>query len=316
VAEKKIIAVVGATGSQGGGLVRAIVADKDGPFAARAITRHPESEKAKALARLGAEVVAADTDDRKSLEKAFAGAHGAYCMTNFFEHFSPEREVTQARNMARAAKDAGVAHVIWNTLDDTRERIALDDPRIPTLRGKYKVPHFDGKGEADRIFAEESSPTTRLSSASFWDNFIKFGSGPKRGTDGTLVLAFPLGGARLPGIAAEDVGKCAYGIFRRGQEMFGKRAGIAGQILTGDEMAAGLARALGEPVSFTDVPFDVFRGLGFPGAEEIANMYQYQAIFNDEFCASLDVALARSLNPRLQSFHDWLGEKAGEIPIG
>jgi uncharacterized protein YbjT (DUF2867 family) len=315
VKEKKVIAVVGATGSQGGGLVRAIVADEDGRFAARAITRHPESEKAKALAALGAEVIAADSDDPESLRRAFAGADGAYCMTNFFEHFSPEREIVQARNMARAAKDSGVAHVIWNTLDDTRKRMSLEDPRIPTLRSKYKVPHFDGKGEADRIFAEESAPTTLLSSASFWDNFIKFRSAPRRGEDGNLVLALPLGGARLPGIAAEDVGKCALAIFRRGPETAGRRFGIAGEILTGEQMADGLAGALGEPVSFVDVPFDIFRGLGFPGAEEIGNMYQYQAIFNDEFCESLDVELARALDPDLQSYETWLREWAPRLPI-
>src|SRR4051812_980399 len=111
--EKKIIAVVGATGAQGGGLVRAILKDKNGSFAARAITRDPDSEKAKELADAGAEVVAADVDDIKSLRKAFAGAHGAYCVTFFWAHFKPEKELSQARNMAQAAKDAGVKHVIW-----------------------------------------------------------------------------------------------------------------------------------------------------------------------------------------------------------
>ena len=111
MADKKIIAVIGATGAQGGSLVRAIIADKGGSFAARAITRNVDSEKAKALAAAGVEVVKADIDDQKSLERAFAGAYGAFCVTNFWEHFSPERELTQAGNMARAAKAAGVQHV-------------------------------------------------------------------------------------------------------------------------------------------------------------------------------------------------------------
>ena len=100
--QKKIIAVVGATGAQGGGLVRAILADKDGEFAVRALTRHPD--KGKALAAAGAEVVAADLDDQTSLERAFAGAYGAFCLTNFWEHFSAEKEIAQATTMARAAK--------------------------------------------------------------------------------------------------------------------------------------------------------------------------------------------------------------------
>src|SRR5512136_1206945 len=113
MAAKKIIAVVGATGAQGGGLVRAILDDPQGGFAARALTRDVDSPKAKGLARLGAEVVRADVDDVESLRKAFAGAYGAYCVTFFWEHFSPQRETAQAKNMAIAAKHAGVKHAIW-----------------------------------------------------------------------------------------------------------------------------------------------------------------------------------------------------------
>ncbi|HLW94743.1 MAG TPA: NmrA family NAD(P)-binding protein, partial [Solirubrobacteraceae bacterium] len=153
MADKKVIAVVGATGAQGGGLVRAILADPDGGFSARAITRDPSSEKAQELAALGAEVVAADVDDEASLERAFAGAHGAFCVTFFWAHFSPETELAEAANMARAAKAAGVEHVIWSTLEDTREFIPLDDDRMPTLGERYKVPHYDAKGEANHIFS-------------------------------------------------------------------------------------------------------------------------------------------------------------------
>ena len=123
-----------ATGAQGGGLVRAILNDKNGPFTARAITRNANSEKAKALAEAGAEVVTADLDDVGSLKQAFQGAHGAFCVTNFWEHFKPEKELSQARNMAQAAKDAGVKHVIWSTLEDTRKSVPLSDDRMPTLR--------------------------------------------------------------------------------------------------------------------------------------------------------------------------------------
>ena len=98
--KKPVIAVVGATGAQGSGLVRAILQDPERRFTARAITRKPDSEKARALAAQGAEVVAADADDASSLDRAFAGATGAFCVTNFWEHFSADREVAQARAMA------------------------------------------------------------------------------------------------------------------------------------------------------------------------------------------------------------------------
>ncbi len=138
----KIIAVAGATGTQGGGLVRTILADAAGGFTARAITRHPDSHAARALIALGAEVVQGDLDDEASLRQAFAGAHGAFCVTNFWEHFSPERELTQAGNLARAARSAGVSHAIWSTLEDVRRYVPVGDERIPTLAGGYKVPHI------------------------------------------------------------------------------------------------------------------------------------------------------------------------------
>ena len=313
--DKKIIAVMGATGAQGGGLARAIAADRNGPFVARAITRKTNSEKALALARLGVEVVAGDADDSPSLERAMAGAFGVFCVTNFWEHFSAEREGVQATAMARAARKADVQHVVWSTLEDTRRWVPLSDTRLPTIHGKYKVPHFDSKGQLDHVFAEEAAPTTYLLAAFYWENLIYFGMGPRKGPDGNLLLALPLGGARLPGIAAEDIGRCAYGLFRRGTGTVGQRFGIAGEILSGAEMAAKMTGALGRKVNFQDVPFDAYRGLDFPGAEDLGNMFQFQAILGDEFLRSRDVAVSRSLNPDLLDFDAWLSANASRIPI-
>jgi uncharacterized protein YbjT (DUF2867 family) len=315
MADRKIIAVVGATGAQGGGLVRAITGDRSGPFAARAITRNPASEKARALAGEGVEVVAGDADRPKSLEPAFAGAHGAFLVTNFWEHFSPERELAQATNMARAAKAAGVAHVVWSTLEDTRLRVPLEDDRMPTLQGKYKVPHFDAKGEADEVFRRLGVPTTFLVTSFYWDNLIYFGSGPKRGADGTLAISFPMDDKKLPGIAAEDIGKCAYGIFLRGRELLGKTVAVAGEHLSGDEMAEALTRALGQKVRYQSVPPEVFRSFEFPGADDLGNMFQYKRDFNREFREVRDVEAARRLNPEMQTFDAWLARHASAIPL-
>jgi uncharacterized protein YbjT (DUF2867 family) len=313
--EKKIIAVVGATGAQGGGLVRAILADKSGSFAVRAITRNPESEKAQALRSAGAEVVAGDADNPATLGPAFAGAHGAFLLTNFWEHFSPERELTQARNMAQAVKAAGVQHVIWSTLEDTRKWVPLEDNRMPTLMGKYKVPHFDAKGEADEIFRQLGVPTTFLLTAFYWDNFIYFGAGPQRGPDGSLALTFPMDDKRLPGIASEDIGKCAYGIFKRGRELLNKTVAIAGEHLTGKQLAEGMSRALGQEVRYNNVPPEVYRSFGFPGAEDLGNMFQFKRDFNDYFVGVRDLGFSRSLNPELQTFEEWLAVHAQQIPI-
>jgi uncharacterized protein YbjT (DUF2867 family) len=310
VADKKIIAVMGATGGQGGGLVRAIQADAAGLFRARAITRSAGSEKAKAIAKTGAEVVAADADDIESLKKAFAGADAAYCVTFFWEHFSPEKEMAHARNMAQAAKAAGVSHVIWSTLEDSRQLIPLSDDRMPTLMGKYKVPHFDAKGESDRFFREAGVPTTFLLTSFYWENFIVFGMGPKKGPDGKLAITLPLGDKKFPQMAVEDIGRCAYGIFKKGREYVGKTAGIAGEHLTGAQMAAAMTKALGH-----DVPPEAYRKLGFPGAEDLGNMFQFNRDFADAFCAARSLEVSRSLNPELQTFDQWLARKKSLIPL-
>ncbi|MCH7230426.1 NmrA/HSCARG family protein [Glycomyces sp. L485] len=305
MAEKKIIAVIGATGQQGGGLVRAILAEPDSEFAVRAITRNPGSDKAKDLAELGAEVVQADLDDEASLAKSFEGAHGAFLVTNFWEYMSPEREYAQAANLARAAKTAGVAHAIWSTLEDTRNSVPLEDDRMPTLMGKYKVPHFDVKGEANELFTEAGLPTTFLQSTFYWDNFLSM-MAPQRQDDGSLVVALAMGDGKLSGIASEDIGRTALGIFKRGDELVGETVSIAGEHLTGAEIAHAFSELLGEAVSYYPVPFDGLRSAGFPAAEEMGNMFQYYAEFDDEFTGRRDLDRIRELNPSLQTFGEWL----------
>ena len=315
MSDKRIIAVMGATGAQGGGLARAILGDPGGGFAVRAVTRNAASDKAKELERAGAEVVEADADDVEGLKRAFTGAYGAYCVTNFWEHFSPEKELAQAENMAQVARSAGLQHVIWSTLEDTRKWVPLDDDRMPTLMGKYKVPHFDAKGEADRLFSDLSVPTTFLLTSFYWDNLIHFGMGPKRGPDGVLAITMPMGDQPLPGIASEDIGKCAYGVFKRGPELVGETVGIAGGFLTGAEMASGLSEALGQEVRYQDVPPETYRGFGFPGAEDLGNMFQFKRDFNAYFCGARDLENSRALNPALQSFEEWLRRNATRIPV-
>jgi len=315
MAEKKIIAVVGATGAQGGGLVRAIQNDASGNFRARAITRDIHSDKAKALAKAGAEVVAADVDDPESLKKAFQGAYGAYCVTFFWAHFSPEKEYAEAGAMARAAKDAGLQHVIWSTLEDTRKWVPVEDNRMPTLQGKYKVPHFDSKGAADQLFSQLGLPVTFLLTSFYWENFIYFGMGPKKGPDGKLALTLPMGDKKLPGIATEDIGKCAYGIFKKGHEYIGKTVGIAGEHLTGAQMAAGFSQALGQEVRYNAVSPEVYRNFGFPGADDLGNMFQFKHDFEQYYCGARSLDVSRSLNPSLQTFDTWLAQNKDRIPL-
>jgi len=312
---KKIIAVVGATGAQGKGLINAILNDKEGGFKVRAITRNASSDKAIELAKLGVEVVEANVDDKATLVKAFEGAYGAFCVTFFWEHFSPEKENQTAKNMAEAASEAGVKHVIWSTLEDTRKWIPLNDDRMPTLHGKYKVPHFDAKGESNVYFEKSGVPYTLLNTSFYWENFIYFGLGPQKGADGNLAITFPMGDKKLPGIASGDIGKCAYSIFKEGKEYQGKTVSIAGEHLTGNQMAEAFSKHLGVEVKYNDVPASVYRSFGFPGADDMGNMFQFKADFEADFCGARDINATKKLNPGLLNFDSWLAQNKSAIKV-
>jgi uncharacterized protein YbjT (DUF2867 family) len=303
--DKKIIAVVGATGQQGGGLARAILDDPNGAFAVRALTRNPDSPAARALANRGAEVVRADVDDEDSLRAALDGAYGAYFVTAFWEYNDVTRELAQARAMANAAKTAGLEHVIWSTLPDTRDHIPLDDDRVPTLNDKYKVPHFDGKAEANQFFLDAGVPTTFLSTTFFFESFLDF-LRPARGEDGKLSLSLPMADSKLPGIAAEDIGRTAFGVFERGTELVGQTVDISGENLTGEQYAATFGKELGEAVVYQALPLEVVRQLPIPGADDLANMFFFYAEHEDAFAGARNPDEVRKLNPRLQDFATWL----------
>jgi uncharacterized protein YbjT (DUF2867 family) len=312
---KKVIAVLGATGAQGGSLVQAILNDKSGEFTARAITRNASSDKAKALARLGVEVVEADADDKKSIVSAFKGAYGAYCVTFFWEHFDPEKETRQAHDMADAAREAGIQHVIWSTLEDTRNWVSLDDERMPTLKDKYKVPHFDSKGEANTYFENSGVPYTLLNTSFYWENFIYFGLGPQKGPDGEYAITLPMGDKKLPGISSVDIGKCAYAIFKSGKEYHGKSVYIAGDHLNGQEMADAFTRHLGVQVKYNDVPPEVYRSFDFPGADDMGNMFQFKADFEGYYSGVRDLEKTRKLNPELLDFDAWLEKHKAQFKL-
>ncbi|MFF4879622.1 NmrA/HSCARG family protein [Micromonospora sp. NPDC000668] len=314
MSETKTIAVVGATGAQGGGLANAILADPRGEFTLRALTRRPDSDAARELASRGAQVVEADLDDESSLRRAFVGAYGAYVVTNYWEGMSAQTELGHARNAARAAKQADLRHVIWSTLEDTRERLPVTDPRVPVLDGSYTVPHFDAKAEADRYFLDLGVPTTFLRTTFYWEAFLQ-GFGPLRDESGQLVLTLPMGNSALAGIAAEDIGRTALGIFAAGEDYLGATVSIAGEHLTGAQIAAVFADVLGEPVAYRPLTHDQFRALGIPAAAEIGNMFQYYTEAAGTFTGARDLTVVRALHPGLRTFHQWLLEHKDAVSV-
>ncbi|WP_410790516.1 NmrA/HSCARG family protein [Kribbella sp. C-35] len=309
----KLIAVVGATGAQGGALVRAILADPSGEFTVRALTRNPDSGAAKDLAVAGAEVVAADLDDEASIRAAFDGAYGAFVVTNYWAPLTAdeeaartraEMELEQAEIAARAARDAGVQHLIWSTLEDTRLFFGERDD-VPSLDdGRYKVPHFDAKGEADELFTKYGVPTTFLRTTFYFDAFVT-AMPPTRNADGTLTITLPMGDQRLSGIATDDIGRSAFAILKR-PDLIGQTISVAGDHLTGHEYAAALTKALGEKVTYHSPTLDEYREYPFPMAVEMANMFQFYAENHNEFTGDRDLDKVRELNPALESFETWL----------
>jgi uncharacterized protein YbjT (DUF2867 family) len=322
--EKKLIAVVGATGAQGGGLVRAILADPAGPFTARALTRNADSAVARDLASNGAEVVEADLDDEGSLRKAFGGAYGAYVVTNFWASRTPEQEqarsraqmeLDQAAAAARAARDAEVRHVVWSTLEDTRphfERLGSD---VPNALGNYKVPHFDAKGEANTFFTELGVPTTFLQTTIYYEALLQ-GQGPHRDDNGELVLQIPMADKKMALVAAEDIGRTALGVFRRGDDFIGQTVSIAGTHATGDELAEMFTAAFGEKVAYRPLTTDQLRASGQPGALEAANMFQFYSDASEYFTGVRNLDLVRQLNPELQPLESWLTQHKSDFPLG
>jgi hypothetical protein len=312
---KPIIAVFGATGAQGGGLVRALLADRGRHFAVRAVTRNPQGPVAQKLAAAGAQVVLADIDDVCSVQKALEGAYGAFLVTNFWEHCSAQKELTQAHNLAAAAAQAGVRHAIWSTLEDTRDFFAADGKRMPVLQRQFNVPHFDAKGEANGFFVQHRVPVTYLYTSGFWENLIHFGMGPQRGPDGKLAITFPTGAAHIPWVGVEDIGIAAHQIFLSGDALIGESIGLAGEHLNGAQLAVHLSAALGEHVAYRAITPEQFRGLEFSGADELANMWQFKRDFEAAYTARRPIDRARALHPGIATFASWLATNKTRIPV-
>jgi hypothetical protein len=148
-------------------------------------------------------------------------------------------------------------------------------------------------------------PTTNLSTTFFFESFLDFFR-PARGEDGTLALSLPMADRKLAGIAAEDIGRTAFGIFERGIELVGHTVTISGENLTGEQYAAAFSKELGEDVVYQALPLEVVRQLPHPAADDLANMFFYYAEHEDAFAGVRDPDQVRTLNPRLQDFSTWL----------
>jgi hypothetical protein len=291
-----ILTVFGATGAQGGGLARAILADPLRRFRLRAVTRKPAFARRPRAGRGRRRDRVADLDDPSSVRRAMVGAHGAFCVTNFWEHLSPAKEYRQATAMAQAAKAEGVAHVIWSTLEDTREYVSVGSGRLPVLIGRYNVPHYDAKGEANHEFIDRGVPTTLLYTSFFWDNLIHFGMQPQRARTGARFV-LPMGEREAAGHRRRRRGALRVRDLRarrRPRRQVGRHRRRAPERRRDGRAAGARARRAGVARVAHAVSI---REPRLPGADDLANMFAFKREFEDAYCRSRSIDCARQLHP-------------------
>lgn len=285
---KKTILVIGATGAQGGSVARHLLARGD--FAVRAFTRNPESEASKELRWLGAEVVQGTLDDRASIRAALQGVYGVFGVTNYWEHFA--RELEHGRNLINAVAGAHVEHFVFSSLPSVYKE----------SNGELSAPHMDLKYELEEYARSLGIPSTFVHVAFYFDNFFSFFP-PQKAADGKYRFGFPQGDTPLAGVAAEDIGGPVAGIFSNPSDFLGKTVGIVGEDLTGHDFAAILTAVSGKEVQYNHIPREVFASFDFPGADDLADMFDFNRRFIPNRHA--DIRQSRSLYPAMQTFEQW-----------
>jgi uncharacterized protein YbjT (DUF2867 family) len=254
---RKLIAVIGATGKQGGAVVRALQAR--GQFKVRALTRNPGKHRG-----LADEVVEADLNRPETLKAAFEGAHGVFLVTNFWEEGADE--LKQATTAIRAAKDAGVKHLVWSTLPDV-EAIS---------GGKLHVPHFTGKAKVDRIVRKAGFENHTFVIAPMYYQGLVGALAPQKQADGSLGWALPMDPS-VRGIHMGDInelGNIVAGAFAHPEQAgHGEYLPLVGDFMSFSEIIDTLNRQ-GHKFSFKQVPYEVFAA-SFPGAAEVGNTFRH-----------------------------------------
>ena len=285
----KTILVTGATGGQGGGVARHLLAT--GRYKVRCLTRKPDSERAAALQQAGAEILRGDLEDVEGLKTAMKGCYGVFGVTNYWEHFN--RELTHGKNLVDAVAASSIEHFILSTL-----------PNVNRLTGgELDVPHFDIKAQFEEYSRSLSLPATYVHVAFYYDNFLNF-LPPRRQEDGSFAVAFPQGDTPLAAVSVEDAGGVIAAIFDRGAKYRCQTVGVVGDDKPVKTYAETMSRLTHQRVIYQHVPREAFAALGFPGADDLANMFDYNRRFIPNRQA--DLKESRTLYPGLRNFATWL----------
>jgi uncharacterized protein YbjT (DUF2867 family) len=290
------ILVVGATGAQGGSVARHLL--RTGKYKVRCLTRHPRSSPAMGLERLGAEVVGGDLADLPSLRAALRDCDGVFGVTNYWEHF--EAEFLLGRNLVDAILASNVQHTILSTLPHTKGLSG----------GRLEVPHFDTKARIEEYARGCTLAATYVHVAFYYENFLTFFP-PRRQNDGSYVFAFPQGNTPLAMVAVEDIGGVVVGIFGESFWYRDKSVGIVGDDQRCDDYAGIMKRVLGRNVLYQYVPPGTFAALGFPGAADLASMFEFNRVYIPNRRA--DLAKSRELYAEIRPFERWLRSNAATM---
>ncbi|XP_073414746.1 nmrA-like family domain-containing protein 1 [Dendrobates tinctorius] len=291
MADKKVFVVFGASGAQGGSVAAALL--DDGTFEVRAVTRDTSKPAAVKLKEAGAEVVSADLDDEKSLEAALSGAYGAFLVTNFWEHFSKEKEITQGKLIADLSKRLALEIVVFSGLENVKK----------LTEGKLEVLHFDGKGEIEEYFREIGVPMTSVRLPCYYENLLTFFRPQKNKDDDGYSLAIPMGDVPLDGMSVTDLGGVVVSILKAPSDHVGKNIGLSTEKLTVAQYAAIMSKVTGKDIKDAKITPEAYEKLGFPGAEEMANMFRFYITKPDR-----DVDVTLKLNPKAKTFKPWMEE--------
>jgi uncharacterized protein YbjT (DUF2867 family) len=277
---RRPIAVIGATGLQGGATARALLGAN---ATVRALVRRTDSDAARALTELGADLVAADLDDPESLRAAFTGVDAVFAMTTPGHDQRIDLEVTHGHAIADAAAAAGVPHVVYSSVGGAERHTG--------------VPHFDSKGDVEEYLVGRGLSTTFVRPVFFMDNFALFTTPTVE--DGTLVVRLPLpSGIPLQMITVEDIGAVAAAAALDPDRVAGGSIEIAGDELTGEQIAEAYQRRYGVPARYEPLPIEV---LG-DGTDQRA-MFEWFAHLP---AWQADFAATRALAPRTKTFEQWL----------
>lgn len=293
---KKTVLVTGATGQQGGSVARHLL--RSGQYNVRGMTRNINSEKAKALRAGGAEMVAGDLNDPASLKAAMAGCDAVFAVTNWWELFDSAKEIEQGRNLVDAAVESRIPRFLFSTL-----------PSAKTISGgKVEVPHLDSKIEIEQYARSRGLKGVYFNVAFYFENFVNFQMLQSH-PDGTLSFGFPQGDTPLAGVGVEDLGGVVRAVLERFDEFSGKVVGVVGEDAPCSRYAEVMTRVLGRKTTYQNIPREVYAKFPFPGAEELANMFEFNRLYIPNRKA--DVELCRKLYPAMHDFGSWLQANAG-----